>query len=365
MRATSWKRASDRAASTAAGNVKVHRFQVLPHEPGHITLPDGSSRSVPAGTPVGESRRRGSRRGWPRRRWRRWWTTRRRSLVSADADASVRLITSKNPEALPLYRHSTAHLLAAAVTLFPGVQCGIGPADRRRVLLRLRRPAAVRARGPRGDREEDARARGAGSRLRAADVAAGGGQAFFGDRGEPLKVQLIEEKTEGQREVSCYTIKDRETFVDFCVGPHVPSTGKLKAFKLLTPRTPTGRATRATSRCSASTAPRSSRTRSCKHTCTGSRRRRSATTASLAGTRAVHVPPVGAGRGVLARQGHDALQPARQLHARGALPGGLHRGEDAAHLQQGAVGDVRPLAALPREHVPRRVRRTSRWASSR
>ena len=58
-------------------------------------------------------------------------------------------------------------------------------------------------------------------------------KAFFAQRGEPLKVQLIDEKTEGQREVSCYTIKDKDTFVDFCVGPHVPSTGKLKAFKLL------------------------------------------------------------------------------------------------------------------------------------
>jgi threonyl-tRNA synthetase len=57
--------------------------------------------------------------------------------------------------------------------------------------------------------------------------------AFFADRGEPLKVQLIEEKTAGQAVVSCYTIKDRQTFVDFCVGPHVPSTGRLKAFKLL------------------------------------------------------------------------------------------------------------------------------------
>ncbi|HEV3215492.1 MAG TPA: threonine--tRNA ligase, partial [Vicinamibacterales bacterium] len=56
---------------------------------------------------------------------------------------------------------------------------------------------------------------------------------FFTKRGEPLKVQLIEEKTAGQKEVSCYTIKDRDTFVDFCVGPHVPTTGKLKAFKLL------------------------------------------------------------------------------------------------------------------------------------
>jgi threonyl-tRNA synthetase len=46
---------------------------------------------------------------------------------------------------------------------------------------------------------------------------------FFASRGEPLKVQLIEEKTEGQREVSCYTIKDKETFIDFCVGPYCPS----------------------------------------------------------------------------------------------------------------------------------------------
>src|SRR5205814_6347926 len=56
---------------------------------------------------------------------------------------------------------------------------------------------------------------------------------FFTKRGEPLKVQLIREKTEGQTEVSVYTIKDRGTFVDFCLGPHVPSTNRLKGFKLL------------------------------------------------------------------------------------------------------------------------------------
>src|SRR5262249_34554921 len=56
---------------------------------------------------------------------------------------------------------------------------------------------------------------------------------FFASRGEPLKVQLIDEKTAGESEVSCYTIKDPDTFIDFCVGPHVPNTSKLKAFKLL------------------------------------------------------------------------------------------------------------------------------------
>jgi len=201
----------------------------------NVTLPDGSSRSVPAGTTVGDlaalispglanaalAGRVGDR------------------LVDLSfpltADAPVQIITSKNvTDALPLYRHSTAHLLAAAVTnMFPGVQCGIGPPtdegffydfvvprpfvpeDLEAIEKKMRELADQNLVFERQmwPREEAKR--------------------FFRDRGEPLKVQLIEEKTEGQREVSCYTIKDKETFVDFCVGPHVPSTGKLKAFKLL------------------------------------------------------------------------------------------------------------------------------------
>jgi threonyl-tRNA synthetase len=150
-----------------------------------------------------------------------------------ERDARVRIVTSKSPEALDLQRHSTAHLMAAAVTqLFPGAQCGVGPAiddgfyydfvvsrpfvpeDLDAIEQRMRELAAQdliyeRQMWPRDEALE-----------------------FFRKRGEPLKVQLIEEKTEGQREVSCYTIKDRDTFVDFCLGPHVPSTGRLKTFKL-------------------------------------------------------------------------------------------------------------------------------------
>src|SRR5262249_33178993 len=149
-------------------------------------------------------------------------------------DARVRIVTDRSPEALPLFRHSTAPLLAAAVTnLFPRTQGRIGPAtdegffydfvvsrpfvpeDLEKIEQKMHELAQQdliyeRQMWPRGDAKQ-----------------------FFAGRGEPLKVQLIEEKTEGQREVSCYTIKDKETFIDFCVGPHVPSTGKLKAFKLL------------------------------------------------------------------------------------------------------------------------------------
>jgi threonyl-tRNA synthetase len=149
-------------------------------------------------------------------------------------DGDVRILTADSPDALQAYRHSTAHLLAAAVTaLFPGTQCGIGPAiddgffydfvvdrpfvpdDLERIEAKMRELA----------RQDEVFERQMWPRDEAI--------AFFRDRGEPLKVQLIEEKTAGEAEVSCYTIKDRETFVDFCVGPHVPSTGRLKAFKLL------------------------------------------------------------------------------------------------------------------------------------
>src|SRR5688572_7253877 len=199
-----------------------------------VTLPDGSSRSVPPGTPVRDVAAAIS----PRLAKAAVAAMVDDRLVDLtyplNAPASVRIVTPESPEALPLYRHSTAHLLAAAVTnLFPGAQCGIGPAtdegffydfvvdrpfvpeDLEAIERRMRDLAAQdlpyeRQMWPRDEAKR-----------------------FFGARGEPLKVQLIEEKTEGQREVSCYTIKDRETFVDFCLGPHVPSTGRLKAFKLL------------------------------------------------------------------------------------------------------------------------------------
>ena len=199
-----------------------------------VTLPDGSSRRVPAGTTPGEVAASIS----PRLAKAALAAAVDDRLVDLSypiyQDARVRVITADSPDALHVYRHSTAHLLAAAVTnLFPGAQCGIGPAtdegffydfvvdrpfvpeDLEAIEKKMKELASQdlpyeRQMWP---REEAMR--------------------FFAGRGEPLKVQLIEEKTEGQPDVSCYTIKDRETFVDFCVGPHVPSSGRLKAFKLL------------------------------------------------------------------------------------------------------------------------------------
>jgi threonyl-tRNA synthetase len=199
-----------------------------------VTLPDGSSRELAAGAPV-RAVAEAISPGLAKAALAAIVDDKLVDLsFPLEHDARVRIVTDRSPEALALFRHSTAHLLAAAVTnLFPGTQCGIGPAtdegffydfvvsrpfvpeDLEKIEQKMHELAQQdlvyeRQMWPRGDAKK-----------------------FFGDRGEPLKVQLIEEKTEGQREVSCYTIKDKETFIDFCVGPHVPSTGKLKAFKLL------------------------------------------------------------------------------------------------------------------------------------
>src|ERR1700704_3530241 len=199
-----------------------------------LTLPDGSHRTVPAGTPVRDVAAEISP-GLAKAALAGIVEGRLVDLsYPIQKDAAVRIVTDRSPEALPLVRHSTAHLLAAAVTkLYPGAQCGIGPAtdegffydfvverpfvpeDLEKIEKKMKELAA----------DDLPYERQQWPREKATD--------FFTTRGEPLKVQLIEEKAAGQQDVSCYTIKDPETFIDFCVGPHVPSTGKLKAFKVL------------------------------------------------------------------------------------------------------------------------------------
>ena len=199
-----------------------------------VTLPDGSNRRVAAGATAGDVAAQISP-GLARAALAAVVDDRFVDLSCPVADGSrVRIVTKDSPEALALYRHSTAHLMAAAVTnLFPGAQCGIGPATDEGFFYDF---VVDRAFVP---EDLDAIERKM-KELASQDLPyerqmwpREEAKRFFAAKREPLKVQLIEEKTAGQSEVSCYTIKDRDTFVDFCVGPHVPSTGRLKAFKLL------------------------------------------------------------------------------------------------------------------------------------
>ncbi len=199
-----------------------------------VTLPDGSSRRLPAGATPADIAGQIS----PRLAKAALAAVVDGKLVDLtfpiQRDASVRIVTADNPDALPLVRHSTAHLMAAAVTsLFPGTQCGIGPATDEGFFYDfvVDRPFvpedldAIEKKMKQLAAEDLPYERQMWPRAEAS--------RFFAEKGEPLKVQLIDEKTIGQSEVSCYTIRDKDLFVDFCVGPHVPSTGRLKAFKLL------------------------------------------------------------------------------------------------------------------------------------
>jgi len=138
-------------------------------------------------------------------------------------------------EGLDVLRHSTAHLLAAAVLdLFPGTKLGIGPAllddPRYGYFYDVITPTALT--------EADLpliekRMRQIASKnlsYRREEITKAEAMRVFEEREEPLKCQLVDSK--GGDIVSVYYI-DGSPFIDFCMGPHVPNTNKLRAFKLL------------------------------------------------------------------------------------------------------------------------------------
>ncbi len=146
-----------------------------------------------------------------------------------DADSDVRIITDSDPEGLEIIRHSTAHLLAQAVKdLFPEAQVTIGPVieDGFYYDFAYKRPftdedlEAIEKRMYELAAHNDAVSRTIMGRDEAVQ--------FFREMGEEYKAQIIE-SIPVDEEISLYRQGD---FIDLCRGPHVPETGRLKAFKL-------------------------------------------------------------------------------------------------------------------------------------
>ena len=146
-----------------------------------------------------------------------------------ESDSQLSIITERDDAGLEVIRHSTAHLMAQAVQqLFPGTQVTIGPTvedgfyydfatghnftpeDLEKIEKRMEEIAA----------QDVTVERIVCSREKAIEI--------FRNMGEHFKVQIIEELPEGE-EISVY---QQGSWMDLCRGPHVPSTGKLKAFKL-------------------------------------------------------------------------------------------------------------------------------------
>jgi threonyl-tRNA synthetase len=195
-----------------------------------ITLPDGSQRSYDApasidaiAASIGAGLRKAALAGRVDGK-----------LVDTsfvlDHDAKVSIVTAKDPDGLEILRHSTAHLLAQAVKqLYPQAQVTIGPVidDGFYYDFAYSRPftpedlAAIEQR-MKELAEQDAQVT---RRVLSRDDAV----RFFQDIGEFYKAEIIA-SIPGNEEISLYGQGD---WVDLCRGPHVPSTGKLKVFKLM------------------------------------------------------------------------------------------------------------------------------------
>jgi threonyl-tRNA synthetase len=145
-----------------------------------------------------------------------------------ETDATVEILTTKDPAALQVYRHSTAHLLAAAVLeLFPETQLGIGPPIENGFYYDFDRPTPFT---PEDLEKIEARMWEIQARnLPYERVMTSKDEGLRKYAGDWMKKELIEERA--GEVFSEYTLGP--LFIDFCRGPHVPSTAKLKAFKLL------------------------------------------------------------------------------------------------------------------------------------
>jgi threonyl-tRNA synthetase len=145
-----------------------------------------------------------------------------------ESDADLQILTTKNPESLEVYRHSTAHLLAAAVLeLFPETKLGIGPPIESGFYYDFDRPTPF-------TQEDLEKIEKRMWEIQARDL--------------PYE-RILTPKEEGLRKyadawMKCELITERAGdifseytlgphFIDFCRGPHLPSTSKIKAFKLL------------------------------------------------------------------------------------------------------------------------------------
>ncbi len=147
-----------------------------------------------------------------------------------DSDAELAIVTERDAQGVEVLRHSTAHLLAHAVKeLFPEAQVTIGPVIENGFYydFSYKRPftpddlAAIEKRMT----EIVKRDLQVERRLMARDEAV----RFFRDQGEAYKAEIIASIPAGEP-ISLYA---QGAFVDLCRGPHVPSTGRLKVFKLM------------------------------------------------------------------------------------------------------------------------------------
>src|SRR6202453_1281753 len=195
-----------------------------------VTLPDGATREVQRGTTAAEIARQIS----PRLAKEALVARADGELVDLsrplEHDTKISILTAKDPDAVQVFRHSAAHLLAAAVLeLYPDVKLGVGPPIDTGFFYEFLREQPFT---PEDLEKIEAKMR----ELAAKDIPnerrwipKPEALELYRKSNQEFKCELVQEKAD-EPMVSFYTTGK---FIDFCRGPHIPSTGRIKAFKLM------------------------------------------------------------------------------------------------------------------------------------
>jgi len=148
-----------------------------------------------------------------------------------EKDTDLRILTEKDPEALGVYRHSSAHLLAAAVLeLFPETKLGHGPATESGFFYDFYRETPFTPEDLEKIEKKMQELVQQNLPYAREFLPRDEGLQRFKSEGDFMKCHFIEQFTRPDEKISIYKTGK---FLDFCRGPHIPSTGKIKAFKLL------------------------------------------------------------------------------------------------------------------------------------
>ena len=268
-----------------------------------------------------------------------------------EQDVELRLLTDRDPEALEVYRHSSAHLMAAAVLeLFPETKLGHGPATESGFFYDFYREKpftpedleAIEKKMQELVKQDLPYAREFLPRAE--------GLERFKSEGDFMKCHFIEQFTAPDEKISIYKTGK---FTDFCRGPHIPSTGRIKAFKLLNiagaywlgdEKNPQLQRIYGTSFFSKKDLDEY------LHKIEEAKKRDHRRAGQAA--RLVLHPGAGrAGTDLLASQGRHHPQGDGRLDARGVPEARLLAGEHAARGARGPVEDQRPRRLLRAEHV--------------
>jgi threonyl-tRNA synthetase len=197
----------------------------------HIKLPDGSEKELPKGSTALDVAKSIS----PRLADAAIAAKTNGNLIDLthplEKDTDLRILTDKDPEALGVYRHSSAHLLAAAVLeLFPETKLGHGPATESGFFYDFYRPTPFTPEDLEKIEKKMQELVQQNLPYAREFLPRDEGLERFKSEGDFMKCHFIEQFTQPDEKISIYKTGK---FLDFCRGPHIPSTGKIKAFKLL------------------------------------------------------------------------------------------------------------------------------------